>query len=44
MWPAELIGAPDRPAPEKLRLRQALAWLVAADPGLRALLRTGRGR
>lgn len=31
MRPAELIGDPDRPAPETLRLRQALAWLVAAE-------------
>ena len=33
-WLAELIGEPDRSAPERLRLRQALAWLVTADPAL----------
>ncbi|MFJ4204233.1 hypothetical protein ACIP2Y_32015 [Streptomyces sviceus] len=42
-WPAELIGDQDRPAPEKLRLRPSLAWLVTAEPGLGALLPDGTG-
>ncbi|WP_326663283.1 hypothetical protein [Streptomyces canus] len=42
-WLAELIGDQDRPAPEKLRLRQSLAWLVTAEPGLEALLPDGVG-
>lgn len=39
MWPAELHG----PAAEKVRLRQALAWLVAAGPGLGVLFPLGAG-
>ncbi|MFG2730813.1 hypothetical protein [Streptomyces canus] len=32
-----------RLAPEKLRLRQALAWLVIAEPGLGVLFPDGAG-
>ncbi|MFF4351416.1 NACHT domain-containing protein [Streptomyces sp. NPDC001530] len=37
-WLSELIADPATAAPRRLRLRQLLAWLVTADPGLLALV------
>ncbi|WP_327432272.1 hypothetical protein [Streptomyces sp. NBC_01236] len=37
-WLAELIADPATPAPERLRRRQLLAWLVTAEPHLRTLV------